>query len=67
MERHGDGVFVAAAERCRKRLSKPEVAKEEAQGESLLGALRQSVVIGLLSAEAHREAELEFITAGGAV
>ena len=55
------------SEADQKRLSKPEVAKEEAQGESLLGALRQSVVIGLLSAEAHREAELEFITAGGAV
>ena len=31
---------------------------EEAQVESLLGALRQGVVFSLLSAEAHRGAEL---------
>ena len=40
---------------------------EEAQVESLLGALRQGVVFSLLSAEAHRGAELDFPTAGGAV
>ena len=67
MERHGDGAFVVAEEHCRKRSSKTEVVKEEAQVESFLGALRQSAVISLLSAEAHRGAELDFPTAGGAV
>jgi hypothetical protein len=54
VEPHGDGAFVVAEKRCGKRLSKTKVAKEEAQVESLLGALRQSVVFSLLSAEAHR-------------
>ena len=67
MEPHGDGAFVVAEERCGKRLPKTKVAKEEAQVESLLGALRQSVVFSLLSAEAHRGAELDFPTAGGAI
>jgi hypothetical protein len=48
-------------------LSKTEITKEEEQVECLLGALREGVVFGLLGAEAHGGAQLDFPTAGGTI
>ena len=53
MQCHGDGAFVVTEQHGRKRLSEAEITQEETQVECFLGALRESVVFGLLGTESY--------------